>query len=97
MRRTRNVLGALATVGSFGLTALLSALAGCGAAPTIPPTNDFNRPTDVQFMCFGAFAADGETEQHVSGRPMRACHPQDATEGSALDWPVLEGYMIGGR
>ena len=25
----------------------------------------------------------------------RLRHPQDATGGSALDWPVLEGYMIG--
>jgi len=25
----------------------------------------------------------------------RLRHPKDATAGSALDWPVLEGYDIG--
>ena len=48
------------------------------------PRNDFNRPTDIAFMCLGAFGqpgtdADGnpiETAPFtVSGRPMSVCHP----------------------
>jgi hypothetical protein len=60
---------------------LLASGAGCGASPTIVPTNDFNRPSDLAFMCFGAFMQDGELQ--VSGRPMRSCHPpgQDPDPG----------------
>ena len=58
------------------------------------PVNDFNRPTDVAFMCFGAFpqgtadggapdAAAGERALQVSGRPMQACHPQDEYDPGA--------------
>jgi hypothetical protein len=53
---------------------LVVVLAGCGSSPNILPTNDFNRPTDVQFMCFGAFG-DDVSDLQLSGRPMRACHP----------------------
>ncbi len=53
---------------------LLLVLAGCGSSPNLVPTNDFNRPTDVQFMCFGAFGEAGGDLQ-LSGRPMRSCHP----------------------
>jgi hypothetical protein len=51
----------------------LASIAGCGGSPTILPTNDFNRPTDLAFMCFGAFDDNGDLR--VSGRPMRSCHP----------------------
>jgi hypothetical protein len=46
----------------------------CSATPNILPTNDFNRPMDVAFMCLGGFDTGGGTLQ-VSGRPMRHCHP----------------------
>jgi hypothetical protein len=55
----------------------------CSPTPNILPTNDFNRPTDMTFMCLGAFGEevpgdDGGTVEkgpfRVSGRPMRACH-----------------------
>jgi hypothetical protein len=71
---------------------LALALATCTTTPNILPTNDFNRPTDVAFMCFGAFdtasgapANDGGTPGalEVSGRPMRACHPQDQYDPGA--------------
>ena len=71
----------------LGFIALVAgAAAACSPAPNLLPVNDFDRPTDVAFMCFGAFpggssAADGGTADAgggltVSGRPMRACHPQ---------------------
>ena len=68
--------GRLALVG-LGLTL------ACSPAPNILPSNDLNRPTDLAFMCLGAFGTDGtdadgnpiETAPfQVSGRPMRACH-----------------------
>ena len=59
--------------------------AACSPAPNILPVNDLNRPTDIAFMCLGAFsrarqptAARLTRRRHqVSGRPMQACHPQD--------------------
>ena len=56
---------------------------GCSPTPNILPTNDFNRPTDMAFMCLGAFGTEmpdgdgGMVETgpfQVSGRPMKACH-----------------------
>ncbi|HVZ87609.1 MAG TPA: hypothetical protein VHG72_11615 [Polyangia bacterium] len=71
----------------LGLIAILLAGASCGPAANILPINDLDRPTDLAFMCFGAFPAGtgtdggvpdgGATTLQVSGRPMRACHPQD--------------------
>jgi hypothetical protein len=70
----------------LGVIAVLAvAGASCGPPPNLLPVNDLDRPTDVAFMCFGAFAsgqsgadagaADGGTGLQVSGRPMRSCHP----------------------
>jgi hypothetical protein len=57
----------------------------CSPAPNLLPQNDLNRPTDVAFMCFGAFApstgAGGALQ--VSGRPLGACHPQDEYDPGA--------------
>lgn len=54
----------------------------CSATPNLLPVNDLNRPTDVTFMCFGAYgASDGPLT--VSGRPMRVCHPQDFYDPAA--------------
>ena len=56
----------------------------CSATPNLLPVNDLNRPTDVTFMCFGAYDPTGAgTQLTVSGRPMRACHPQDKADPSA--------------
>jgi hypothetical protein len=71
----------------FGLIAIATVAASCGPATNLLPVNSFNRPTDVAFMCFGAFpqgtadggapdAAAGSGALQVSGRPMQACHPQ---------------------
>jgi len=59
--------------------------AACTPAPNILPTNDLNRPTDIAFVCLGAFgtgapgtdADGGPTETGpfvVTGRSMKACH-----------------------
>ena len=67
-----------------GLIAVVVASVSCGPPANLLPVNDLNRPTDVVFMCFGAFGAGGAdggvdagagAELHVSGRPMQACHP----------------------
>jgi hypothetical protein len=58
-------------------------VAACSPTPNILPSNDFNRPADIAFMCLGAFGTlvdDGDGGQveappfTVTGRPMRACH-----------------------
>ena len=76
-----------------GLVAIVTAAAACGPAPNLLPVNDLNRPTDVAFMCFGAFPAGTGTDGgvpdggagmlQVSGRPMQACHPQDSYDPGA--------------
>ncbi|HZL21036.1 MAG TPA: hypothetical protein VFG23_25100 [Polyangia bacterium] len=66
------------------MAAMAAAGAGCSPASNLLPVDDFNRPTDVAFMCFGAFpegssvggTVDAGSGLSVSGRPMRACHPQ---------------------
>ncbi|HVY37867.1 MAG TPA: hypothetical protein VHM31_08025, partial [Polyangia bacterium] len=63
--------------------AVLAALS-CSATPNLLPVNDLNRPTDVTFMCFGAYDPTGAgTQLTVSGRPMRACHPKDVADPPA--------------
>jgi hypothetical protein len=73
------------------VTALIAVtLAGCTSQPTILPSKDFDRPTDITFVCMGAFGdtpADGgdtdagaSTGLVVSGRPMRHCHPRNAPD-----------------
>jgi hypothetical protein len=63
--------------------------ASCTSQPVILPSRDFDRPTDIAFVCMGTFAgsasgaADGGAEatdaassgsEVLSGRPMRECH-----------------------
>ena len=47
---------------------VLASLTGCTPTPTILPTNDFNRPTDIAFMCLGAF-------EHARRHPGRSTSP----------------------
>ncbi len=78
----------------LGLIAIATVAASCGPPTNLLPVNDFNRPTDVAFMCFGAFpqgapdggapdAAAGTGPLQVTGRPMQACHPQDEYDPGA--------------
>ncbi len=55
------------------IVAVAAGALACSATPNILPTNDFNRPMDVAFMCLGGFDPGGGALQ-VSGRPMRHCH-----------------------
>jgi hypothetical protein len=70
----------------------LSLALGCTSQPVILPSRDLDRPTDVTFICMGAFSptpvstpdagtADGGATVApgslvLSGRPMRECHPR---------------------
>jgi hypothetical protein len=78
----------------LGLIAIATVAASCGPPTNLLPVNDFDRPTDVAFMCFGAFpqsAADGGVPDpdggtgmlRVTGRPMQACHPQNEYDPGA--------------
>ena len=48
----------------LGLFALV-AVAACGPPPNLLPQDDLNRPTDVVFMCFGAFPLGTGTDAGV--------------------------------
>ena len=74
---------------ALGIIGGLALASACTPAPNILPSNDFNRPTDIAFMCLGAHGTPGpdgdggttddagaETSPFVvSGRPMYVCHP----------------------
>jgi hypothetical protein len=86
-----------------GLVAIVTAAAACGPAPNLLPVNDLNRPTDVAFMCFGAFPAGsgtdagvpdgGATTLQISGRPMQACHPQNSYDPGATTTTRTFAFM----
>ena len=68
----------------------------CTPAPNILPTNDLNRPTDITFMCLGAYGQPGTDANgapievgpnEVTGQPMRICHPP-AVNGDHQDQPI---------
>jgi len=63
----------------LALILMSATVAACSATPNLLPQNDLNRPMDVTFGCFGAYQTDPNSPAlTVSGRPMQACHPQDA-------------------
>ena len=78
---------------TVGLLGFAVAPARARPTPNILPSNDLNRPTDIAFMCLGAFGTPGtdptaarrDGSVHVSGRPMKACHrpPIDGNGGAA--------------
>jgi hypothetical protein len=88
MRRLRPTL-VLAALGAV----LAAASSGCSPATNLLPVNDLQRPTDVAFMCFGAFPSAvtpdagtgdaGGAALQVSGRPMRSCHPPSLYDPAA--------------
>ena len=91
----------------LGLIAIATVAASCGPPTNLLPVNDFNRPTDVAFMCFGAFpkgtSADGGAPDasatgavvplQVSGRPMQACHPQGEYDPGATTQTRTFAFM----
>jgi hypothetical protein len=51
-------------------------LAACSSTPTVIPTKNLDRPTDMGLVCLG-LVTDGVTGQTaLSGRPMETCHPR---------------------
>jgi hypothetical protein len=81
---------------ALGLTALTTA-ASCTTQPVLLPSRDFDRPSDITFVCVGALdasaagpaGADAGTPAGtltVTGRPMRECHPRGKVDPApALD------------
>jgi len=51
--------------------------AGCSSTPTVIPTKNMDRPTDMTFACLG-MAPDGSGE--LSGLPMSACHARNVLD-----------------
>jgi hypothetical protein len=80
----------------LGVPTLVALAASCTSQPVILPSRDFDRPTDMTFVCMGAFAPNGgssadggaaETDaaapagaQVLSGRPMRECHKRGSAD-----------------
>jgi hypothetical protein len=91
------------TMKRAGVISVVAAGVSCGPPANLLPVNDLNRPTDVVFMCFGAFpqgGADGgvdgggtTAQLQVSGRPMGACHPQTAYDPGATTTTRTFAFM----
>jgi hypothetical protein len=78
------------------LTSGFVVVGSCTSQPVILPSRDFDRPTDLTFVCMGTFSANGATTadggatetdggattgaQVLSGRPMRECHPRGTVD-----------------
>jgi hypothetical protein len=57
------------------------AVAACSSTPTVIPTKNLDRPTDMAFACLAVVSdADGQTV--LSGQPMTACHARNAADPS---------------
>ncbi len=61
-------------------------LLSCGAQPTIVPTRNLERPSDMTFVCLNATGATGQNTGVVSGRPMTACHPPGDKDPTVTDY-----------
>jgi hypothetical protein len=73
----------------------LAGIAACTATPQVVPSRDFDRPTDMAFVCVGIpvpTAGDGGDDggaaagpMQVLGQPMSRCHPSDSTTTDPVD------------
>jgi hypothetical protein len=59
---------------------LTIALAACSATPTVIPTKNLDRPTDVAFVCLGLVSSDSTGTTVLTGRGMEACHPRASVD-----------------
>ena len=64
-----------------------SLLVACSETPTVIPTKNLDRPTDMGFACLGILmdadgrpVTDSEGRLLLSGQPMNVCHPPNAVD-----------------
>src|SRR5262249_30309595 len=76
------------------LTSGFVVVGSCTSQPVILPSRDFDRPTDLTFVCMGTFSANGESDggaseadagppvgaQGLSGRPVREGPPRGTVD-----------------
>ena len=70
-----------------GLAHLLLAaglLAACSSTPTVIPTKNLDRPTDMGFVCL-AMVTDAAGQSVLSGQPMDICHPRGAVDPTVVN------------
>jgi hypothetical protein len=55
---------------------LLGAVLGmaCSASPTVIPTKNMDRPTDMAFVCLGLVSSENDGTTKLGGLPMSSCH-----------------------
>ncbi|MBN2576880.1 MAG: hypothetical protein JXP73_20115 [Deltaproteobacteria bacterium] len=63
---------------------LLGLASACSSTPTVIPTRNLDRPTDMAFVCLGMVAADASGTTLLSGQGMDACHPRTAVDPDIL-------------
>ncbi len=52
-------------------------IAACSSPPQVVPTRNFDRPSDMTFLCLEVHGRDTK-EPKASGRPMASCQPTEA-------------------
>ena len=70
-----------------GLAQLLLAaglLAACSSTPTVIPTRNLDRPTDMGFVCL-AMVTDTAGQSVLSGQSMDVCHPRGAVDPTVVN------------
>lgn len=59
-------------------------LAACSSTPTVIPTRNLDRPTDMGFVCL-AMVTDTAGQSVLSGQPMDVCHPRGAVDPTVVN------------
>ena len=72
--KPQNRVGWGASRSAAALALLVLSLTGCPSQPTVVPSRNLDRPTDMTFGCMGYFK-DSDGADRISGRPMGECHP----------------------
>jgi hypothetical protein len=71
----RLVLGLRLAVLAAGTLAVAIVGGSCSSTPTVLPSRNFDRPTDVVFACVGQFTDQNTGKLVFSGRPIDWCQP----------------------
>jgi hypothetical protein len=65
----------------------------CSSTPTVIPTKNMDRPTDMTFVCLGLDPQDGSK---LSGRPMSECHVRGESDYDQARQSYANGRRVRG-
>jgi hypothetical protein len=65
---------------SYALASVAVLAAACSSTPTVIPTKNLDRPTDMGFACMGMVPADANGQVVLFGQGMDVCHPRGSVD-----------------